>query len=226
MDMSEALGLLDMMSAMGDSEEIQMDTSSDGPMDDIFNRIQDGTFHGDTIINTNDIIKGMIEKGEDASDVPKNVKVKIHYDKSHSELDFVFVYEYSSLEEIKNFNLFKGEEGLSGEMGGFGGQSLGQFQYTLSKGKFIRKGQDLSNSGMLTGDGAGNMDIMSGLSSNTTYTTIYHLPGKVISTSEVNAHIDGKVVTIKMTMKEYHELKKTKDIEINYKKRKKFLGIF
>ena len=102
----------------------------------------------------------MIAEGEDVSDVPEDLKIKIHYDKEKKEMYLVLLFDYKSLKELNKHSFFKGDKSVMGDMGGMGGQSFGELKYTISKGNFVRKGTDLSNSDMFKSGGADNMDMV------------------------------------------------------------------
>ena len=223
-DMSQALDFIGMMGGMEDDQS-EDETEAKDPMSDIFKRIEKGTFSGDTIINSNDLIAESKAKGEE-NDIPKDMKMKVHYDKEKSEMDITFMFDFKSLVDLNKNDFFSGDKGFLKEMGGPGTDAVAKLDYSLDKKKFVRKGIDMSSSNILGSKGDdGSADMMMGLFSNTTFTSVYHLPQKVKSANNPDAVIDGKTVTIEIPMKELMAAKKTPDLEVKFK-RKKFLGIF
>ena len=226
LDMSSALEFIEMMSSMedaGDESEDQPGAGPEGIVDNLFDRIEDGTFSGDTIISGKDLIAEARAKGENPN-IPENMNLKFHYDKEERELDMTFMIDYKSLKELNASSFFSSEDSPLKDLGG--GAGLAALEYTMDKKKFVRDAVDMSNESMGLGDQEkDNLDMMMGMFGDTKFTSVYHLPRKVKSVNHPDAVIDGKTVTIEYDMKDLMKKKKMDEVEIIYK-RKKFLGIF
>lgn len=217
MDMSEAIELIQMA---GEWEaEVSIDsTDSNDPMDELFGKILDGSFHGDTIINSNQIISDLKEKGEDVSSIPENFSMQLHYDTLKPAMFVKFLVEYNNLEEFKNSDFLNGDMSMFKGIAGSDSISMEGFYYTISDGIFNRKGMELQNSELFDRASPDELEMMSAMFPDNTYTTIIHLPGEVESTSNSKAVINGRTVTIEVPLSEMIQTQKLEELEIKFKK--------
>jgi hypothetical protein len=215
-DMSQAIDFIKM--AFGDLDGFTQDTTGiEEPLEKVFGNLFNGTFHGDTTITSDDIIKELEESGGDVSQVPEDFGIKMHFDTIKTEMFITLMFEYKSIEEFKKSNLLNGDMSLLKGLTGPDSLSSESLYYSISDGIFSRKGLELESSELFEKASDDELQMMNSMFPGTKYTTIIHLPGKVESVSNPKAVIDGNSVILETLLVDMINSKKTEDLEIKYK---------
>ena len=130
----------------------------------------------------------------------KDVMIKMNASESKEEMVIQMVFPFQSLDDfakmgdvLKKLDVNKDGGGAAGMMGSgmFGTQGA---QFALNKRVLSRL--PMPDASELLGQDEDNLAMMKMFFQGATYTTVYHLPGKVKKTDIPNATVDGKTVTV------------------------------
>ncbi|PHN07676.1 hypothetical protein [Flavilitoribacter nigricans] len=153
----------------------------------------------------------------------KDVSINMNASESKGEMVIRMNFPFSSLDDfekmgevMKKLNVEKDAGGPAGMMGNgmFGTQGA---QFALNKRVLTR--MPMPDAKELLGQDEDNLAMMKMFFQGASYTTVYHLPGKVKKTDIPNAVVDGKTVTVENNFLDIIEGKAKVAGDIKFKKR-------
>jgi hypothetical protein len=153
----------------------------------------------------------------------KEVFLEMNASESNNEMVIKMHFPFNSLEDLakmgevmQKLEADKGGQGPGGMMGNgmFGTQGA---QFALKKRVLTRL--PMPDATELLGQDEENLAMMKMFFQGASYTTVYHLPGKVKKTDIPNADIDGKTVTVENNFLDILEGKAKLAGDIKFKKR-------
>lgn len=153
----------------------------------------------------------------------KDVAINMNASESKGEMIIQMVFPFNSLDDfqkmgavLKKLEIDKDNGNPAGMLGGgmFGTKGA---QFALNKRVLTR--MPLPDAAEMLGDDADQLAMMKMFFQGATYTTVYHLPGKVKKTDIPNASVDGKTVTVENNFLDILEGKAKVAGDIKFKKR-------
>lgn len=150
----------------------------------------------------------------------KDVALKMTASESQGKMVLQMVFPFQDVDDLQKMgevmkkleaNKDAGAGGMMGN-GMFGAQGA---QFAFSKKVFTRL--PMPDPKEIMGDDASSMEMAKMFFQGATYTTVYHLPGKVKKTSIANAQVDGNVVTVENNFLDILEGKAKMDGDIKFK---------
>lgn len=153
----------------------------------------------------------------------KDVSIKMNASESKGEMIMKMEFPFKNLDDfakmgavMEKLDLGKDDNGAAGMLGGnmFGTKGA---QFVLNKRVLSR--MPLPDASEILGDDKENLAMMKMFFQGATYTTVYHLPGKVKKTDIPNATVDGKTVIVENNFLDILEGKAKVAGDIKFKKR-------
>jgi len=204
-----------------------MDMAVDTPTEEDFGGLfgEGEDMEMDTLINFYDDIKAEQKQNLSNPEILKKGFMQIKMNEAEKVALMSFIVEFDKLSDINEFfnvlaetNSEEEKESLGGlgnMLGiseGFGDKDL----FSLSKRVLTRTGTPEQYSELLKGeDGEFTKMMFKGAK----YTTIYHLPGRVKSTTIPNAVVKGKTITIENDFLDIVEEKVALDGQVKFKRK-------
>lgn len=176
----------------------------------------------DTIIRFNEIPDSIKQKISNP-DILKKGYMRMQMDKEQSLMIMSFHVDFDKFSDISDFfaafGEIKGDQATAGSILGGSDDFLKGGLFSLSKRILTRAPspkKPAGSEGLFEGE---EMEFAKMMFKGAKYTTIYHLPGKVKSTTIPNARVNGKVVTVENDMLEVMEDKVAMHGSIKFKRR-------
>lgn len=153
----------------------------------------------------------------------KDVAIKMNASESEEEMIIQMVFPFKTLDDfakmgkvMEKLDINKEGGGAAGMMGNgmFGTQGA---QFALNKRMLSRL--PMPDASKLLGQDEDNLAMMKMFFEGASYTTVYHLPGKVKKTNIPNATVDGKMVTVENNFLDILEGKAKIAGDIKFKKK-------
>ena len=177
----------------------------------------------DTIMRFHDMPDSIKQKISNP-DILKKGYMRIQMDQEQSLMMMSFHVDFDKFSDIGDFfaafGEIKGEQDPSGGlMGGGADDFLKGGMFSLSKRVLSRAPtpkKSAEEESLLSGE---EMEVAKMMFKGATYKTIYHLPGRVKSTTIPNAVVNGKVVTVENDMLDVMDDKVAMHGSIKFKRR-------
>jgi len=205
------------MMEQGSMMRSMLESMSEEEKDD--NPLFDSDMEKDTLIEAYDIAMANPD-GVENPEFWKKVTMRSKMSGEEEEFFVTFNLDFDDIKDIQYFYEHMDEIGEEDEEGGGPGTNpmsnemfFSDAAYSLGKKRLIR-GATTPDKEMMEGDEAAMMKMMM---AGATYTSIYHMPGRIKKATIQGAEVDGKTVTVTHSMIELMEGKANLEGFVQYK---------